>query len=294
MANKSKGTTNYAGFMVFIVYVIVRWAMATHLDVNALASSLGRWAQGLVSSPASAPKDWRGNSQPAVSLMQPARTPDPAESMVGRIAFYPVTGLDELNNGEAGYKKLLGSLARLQAVGLRDAYAKSILPNVLINAHDNCANDKGIGTYVLNCKTIVVNYSDGNMTFEHRTEVEATLAHEWGHHLAAISNLKVSPTENEIVADCFAGVTFGYLVANGLMSQQEATEGINLMIQISNNSENDIHPNEQNRKSAFIGGMAAVAEPNGEFRQLYGQYCASLDSILDVTKVRSMGTSWMG
>jgi hypothetical protein len=185
-------------------------------------------------------------------------------------------------------------LARLQAIGLREDSARSIMPDVLINARNNCASSDEIGSYMPGCKAIVLNYSDGNLTFSHRTELEATLAHEWGHHLAAISSLKVSPTEKEIVADCFAGVTFGYLVANNLISEKEASEGIDLMIQISNNSENGIHPNAQNRKSAFVGGMAAVAEPNGEFGKLYGQYCASLDSIFDVAKVRSLGTSWMG
>ena len=294
MSNPRNGKWNYTGLIVVIVYAIIRWGIPSQQDVNAFASSMSRWAQGPVTSPAAPPKDWRGNSQPAVSLMQPARTPDPAESMFGRIAFYPVAGLDELNNGEAGYKKLAGSMARLQAIGLREGSAKLVVPDVLINARNNCASSDEIGSYMPGCKAIVLNYSDGNLTFSHRTELEATLAHEWGHHLAAISNLKVSPTEKEIVADCFAGVTFGYLVANNLISEKEASEGIDLMIQISNNSENGIHPNAQNRKSAFVGGMAAVAEPYGEFGKLFGQYCASLDSIFDVAKVRALGTSWVG
>ena len=294
MSNPSNGKWNYTGLIVFIVYAIIRWGIPSHQDVNAFTSSISRWAQGPVTSPASTLKNWRGNSQPAVSLMQPARPSDPAESMLGRIAFYPVSGLEELNNGEVGYKKLAGTLARLQAIGLREDSARSIMPDVLINARNSCASSNEIGSYLPGCKAIVLNYSDGNLTFSHRSELEATLAHEWGHHLQAISNLKVSPTEKEIVADCFAGVTFGYLVANNLISQKEASEGIDLMIQISNNSENGIHPNEQNRKSAFVGGMAAVAEPNGEFGKLYGQYCASLDSIFDVEKVRPLGTSWVG
>jgi len=94
MSNLSNGKWNYTGLIVFIVYAIVRWGIPSHQDVSAFASSMSRWAQGQVSSTAAPPKDWRGNSQPAVSLMQPARTPDPAESMVGRIAFYPGAGLD--------------------------------------------------------------------------------------------------------------------------------------------------------------------------------------------------------
>lgn len=294
MSNPSNGKWNYTGLIVFIVYAIIRWGIPSHQDVNAFTSSISRWAQGPVTSPTPPPKNWRGNSQPAVSLMQPARPSDPAESMLGRIAFYPVSGLEELNNGEVGYKKLAGTLARLQAIGLREDSARSIMPDVLINARNSCASSNEIGSYLPGCKAIVLNYSDGNLTFSHRSELEATLAHEWGHHLQAISNLKVSPTEKEIVADCFAGVTFGYLVANNLISQKEASEGIDLMIQFSNNSENGIHPNAQNRKSAFVGGMAAVAQPNGEYAQLYGQYCASLNSIFDVEKVRSLGMSWVG
>ena len=294
MSNPSNGKWNYTGLIIFIVYAIIRWGVPSHQDVNAFTSSISRWAQGPVTSPTSPLKNWRGNSQPAVSLMQPARPSDPAESMLGRIAFYPVSGLEELNNGEVGYKKLAGTLARLQAIGLREDSARSIMPDVLINARNSCASSNEIGSYLPGCTAIVLNYSDGNLTFSHRTELEATLAHEWGHHLQAISNLKVSPTEKEIVADCFAGVTFGYLVANNLITENEASEGIDLMIQFSNNSENGIHPNAQNRKSAFVGGMAAVAQPNGEFGKLYGQYCASLDSIFDVEKVRSLGISWVG
>ena len=294
MTNTRNSPWNYTGLIVFIVYAIIRWGIPSHPDIGAIASSLSLWAQGLVATPTPPPTDWRGNREPAISLMRPVRRADPAESMVGRISFFPVSGLEELNNGEVGYKKLAGTLARLQAIGLREVSAGSIMPDVLINARNSCASSNEIGAYLPGCRAIVLNFSDGNLTFSHRTELEATLAHEWGHHLQAISNLKVSPTEKEIVADCFAGVTFGYLVANNLMSQEEASEGIDLMIQFSNNSENGIHPNEQNRKSAFVGGMAAVAEPNGEFGKLYGQYCASLDSIFDVVKVRTLGMSWVG
>jgi hypothetical protein len=219
---------------------------------------------------------------------------DPALAMQDRIATYPSPWpeLQGLDSGQGNLRKLAGTLARIQFVATRDTSARRLLPTVLINANNQCMKAPTIGAYTHRCQTIKIDYTDGQMAYEHPAEIEAVLAHEWGHHIAQSSGLKVSDTEHEILADCFAGVVFGYYLNNQLITAQEAREAFEMMAEVSNNSESDIHPNKQVRTSAFLGGMSQIAEPQGQYQPLYTQTCGSLEQILDSAKVRSMGLSW--
>ena len=219
---------------------------------------------------------------------------DPAVAMQGRVMTFPSPWpqLQPLDSGQENLRKLSGTLARIQYVAARNPSVRSLLPTVLINGKNDCVNTPTIGLYEPKCQTIKVDYSDGEVFYEHSVEVEVSLAHEWGHHIAMNSGLNVSQTEQEIVADCFAGVVFGYYLNNKLITSEEALQAFQMMAQVSNNSATDIHPNEQNRTSAFLGGMSQVADPQGEYANLYGKTCGSLEQVLDSEKVRSMGLSW--
>ena len=214
-----------------------------------------------------------------------------------KLVFYyssPWSELAHLDNGSDNYKKLAGTLARIQTVAARNADARNQLPVILINGKNQCIDIRSVGLYKYSCQTIKIDYSDEEVSYEFPIEIEAVLSHEWGHHLARTSRLEVSPTEHEIVADCFAGVVFGYYVKNNLISTDEGVKALQMMAQLSNNSEGGIHPNMENRTSAFLGGLAQIAEPAGQYRELYPRYCASLERILDTAKVRSLGLSWKG
>jgi len=223
-------------------------------------------------------------------------SPDPALAMQEQLTTYPSPWpeLQHLDQGQENLKKLSGTLARMQFLAARNASIRSQLPIVLINAKNDCLSSPAVGVYSRQCQTIKIDYTDGSIGFEYPVEIEAVLAHEWGHHLALGSDLRVSGTEHEIVADCFAGVVFGYYIKNALISQDEAVKALQMMAQISNNSETDIHPNLQNRTSAFMGGLARIAEPKGEYGALYDQYCGSLEQIVDTNKIQSMGLTWKG
>ena len=225
-----------------------------------------------------------------------AELPDPALKMQKLVFYYssPWSELAHLDNGSDNYKKLAGTLARIQTVAARNADARNQLPVVLINGKNQCIDTRSVGLYKHSCQTIKIDYSDEEVSYEFPIEIEAVLSHEWGHHLARTSRLEVSPTEHEIVADCFAGVVFGYYVKNNLISTDEGVKALQMMAQLSNNSEGGIHPNMENRTSAFLGGLAQIAEPAGQYRELYPRYCASLERILDTAKVRSLGLSWKG
>lgn len=225
-----------------------------------------------------------------------AELPDPALEMQKLVFYYssPWSELAHLDNGSDNYKKLAGTLARIQSVAARNADARNQLPVVLINGTNKCIDIRSVGLYKHSCQTIKIDYSDEEVSYEFPIEIEAVLSHEWGHHLARTSRLEVSPTEHEIVADCFAGVVFGYYVKNNLISTDEGIKALKMMAQLSNNSEGGIHPNMENRTSAFLGGLAQIAEPAGQYRELYPRYCASLERVLDTAKVRSLGLSWKG
>lgn len=219
---------------------------------------------------------------------------DPALAMHDRVTTFPSPWpqLQQLDSGQNNLRKLAGTLARIQFVAARNNAVRSQLPFVLVNGKNDCVSSLTIGLYEPKCQTIKVDYTDGQIYYEHPVEVEAALAHEWGHHIAMSSGLRVSDTEHEILADCFAGVVFGYYLNNNLINSGEALEAFEMMAQVSNNSESGIHPNQQNRTSAFLGGMSQIADPKGEHGHLYGKTCGSLEQVLDTAKVRSMGLGW--
>ncbi len=214
--------------------------------------------------------------------------------MQDRVTTFPSPWpqLQQLDSSQNNLRKLAGTLARIQFVAARNNAVRSQLPLVLVNGKNDCVSSLTIGLYEPKCQTIKVDYTDGQIYYEHPVEVEAALAHEWGHHIALSSGLRVSDTEHEILADCFAGVVFGYYLNNNLINSGEALEAFEMMAQVSNNSESGIHPNQQNRTSAFLGGMSQIADPKGEHGHLYGKTCGSLEQVLDTAKVRSMGLGW--
>ena len=220
----------------------------------------------------------------------PAPQGDPALLMSNRVFVY--TTSSPLSAYIDDYKKVAGTLARIQVRSLKSESVKNQLPVLMINGNNSCKTTPSIGVYHPGCGSIGIDFSDGSNAYEQDEEVIAAMAHEWGHHLANISGLKMSWNEGEIVSDCFAGLVMGWLHKNNLATKQEVENAGSMMIQIGNNASTGIHPNSQTRWAAFIGGAASATSPGGEQSKMYGMYCGSLDQIVDKDMLIGTPLSW--
>jgi len=223
---------------------------------------------------------------------QPA-LPDPAGAMQAR--FHAATWGDTYAGLDAGidqYRKLSGTLARMQAVGLRNRSAALRLPIVLLNRTNDCFDGHSIGVYSPRCETIKINYGDGHLIYEHPVEIEVVLAHEWGHHLINLSGKRMSPTEAEVVSDCMAGVVFGYYAKHQLITRQEALQAFEMVAAVGNNSAHGHHPNQEVLIKAFAGGLMSIALRHDPKAQEAIAFCSTLEQVLDLDKVREMGVTW--
>ena len=220
--------------------------------------------------------------------------PDPALAMQKRFFGSKLGGtFTTLDEGFSNFQRLSGTLARIQAVSLKRQSMAQQLPAIWINrTREDCFNKPSIGVYNPKCQVIKLDYSDGFLSYEHPTEMEVTIAHEWGHHLISLSGISMSPTEQEVVSDCFAGAVFGYYVKHGLIDLQDATHAIGLVKSVGNNSAHGHHPNQETRVRSFAGGLFSVADPSHPTGQEFMASCPSLSQIIDVAKIREMGLSW--
>lgn len=215
--------------------------------------------------------------------------PDPALFMGSRVFVY--TTSSPLSLAAADYKKIAGTLARMQVRSLRSG-EKYKLPVLIINGNNSCKNSPSLGVYHTACTSIGIDFTNGSLSYEQDEEIIAAIAHEWGHHLAHLAGLNMSWNEGEIVSDCFAGLVMGYLHRNSLATREEVQNAGNMMIQLGNNSGSGIHPNSETRWQAFIGAAATVTNPGGQQSQLYGTYCGSLDNIIDKDKLIHSSLTW--
>ena len=236
----------------------------------------------------------RETSDPKSQEPSQQSSPDPALAMQDRFNGYRWGGAySALDQGFENYQRLSGTLARIQAVALRRREAAHLWPTVLLNASNKaCFDNHHIGAYHPRCQSIKIDYSDGSLTYEHPAEIETTLAHEWGHHLIHLSQVPMSPTEQEVVSDCFAGAVFGYYSRHGLATLEEASLGLQLMADVGNNSAMGHHPNREVRMKSFLGGWFSVASPSHPKAKEAVPSCASLNSVVDIAKIRELGLSW--
>jgi hypothetical protein len=215
---------------------------------------------------------------------------DPATLMSNRVFVY--TTESPLSAAEDDYKKIAGTLARLQVRSLKSESNKYDLPVMMVNGNNSCKTSSSIGVYHPKCESIGVDFTDGNVAYEQDEEIIAALAHEWGHHLSHISGLKMSWNEGEIVSDCYAGLVMGYLHKNSLATKEEVENAGRMMIQIGNNSTTGIHPNSETRWKAFISAAATVTIPGGDQSGMYGAYCGSLDQIINKDRLINSSLYW--
>ncbi len=235
----------------------------------------------------------RAAAQPQAQSQTPRRTPDPALTMQGRFHGSKFGGrYAALDAGFSNYQRLSGTLARIQTLALRRRDRSHQLPTVWINrTREDCLPGPSIGMYNSQSQVIKLDYSDGYSTYEHPVEMEGTLAHEWGHHLSSLSGVAMSPTEQEVISDCFAGAVFGYYFRNNLISLQDAVRAIELVEHVGNNSPSGHHPNREKRLRSFAGGLFSAGNPADPRAPEFMASCTSLDPLVDVKKIREMGTT---
>lgn len=232
------------------------------------------------------------SKEPTRQPSEPTRPPeriDPAAEIKPFISTYSDSRFPNLNDLEQ-YRRGAGDLARVHERMLRDRSRARQYPSILIGAGKftgNCAFPQAtIGAYRLDCKTIQINFTDGNVYYEYPIEILATLAHEYAHHLVniTIGTKAMSGLENELLADCFAGLMIGYWDKYSKVSEQEKTASAEMMIQVSKKEGlnfTDNHGDPGQRLGAFLGGyLRAAGEPSPQ----YENFCRSLDRIIDWDK----------
>ena len=226
--------------------------------------------------------------------VKPLEIPDPAEQMHGKVIAFEDPNYPHLSAYISDYKKVAGMLARLQYYSLNNKSARSDLPTVLINANHFCKTERSIGIYNTKCKSLGIDFFEEGLAYETDVEIITVIAHEWGHHLVNVSNAnsKFSLNENEIVADCFAGLVLGFYHKNSLMTIQEVEKAGNMMMHLGNNGDKGIHPNAETRRKSFISAASYVKFPNSYEARDYNNYCGSLDGILDKNKIAEAKLGW--
>ena len=281
---------HYAFHRVLALVAIVGAALFSLREASLVLNQLKTWAS------ASRPENSSPSSAKTVVTRpgQNISNPDPALAMQGRFHGSKLGGArTALDAGFGNYQRLTGTLARIQAVAFKNRSAARQLPSVWINrTREDCFDRSSIGVYSPKCQVIKLDYTDGYTTYEHPVEMEVTLAHEWGHHLISLSGVAMSPTEQEVVSDCFAGAVFGYYARNNLITLDEATRAINMVAYVGNNSPYGHHPNRETRLRSFAGGLASVYDPSHPSAAELMASCPSLNQIVDVNKIRGMGLSW--
>jgi len=226
--------------------------------------------------------------------VKPLEIPDPAEQMHGKVIAFEDPNYPHLSAYISDYKKVAGMLARLQYYSLNNKSARSDLPTVLINANHFCKTERSIGIYNTKCKLLSIDFFEEELAYETDVEIITVIAHEWGHHLVNVSNanLKFSLNENEIVADCFAGLVLGFYHKNSLMTIQEVEKAGKMMLYLGNNEAKGIHPNSETRLNSFISAYSYIKFPNSNEAKAYSNYCGSLDGILDKNKIAEAKLGW--
>lgn len=283
------------GFLAYGV-LIASFARSTNFDsfVKALVTPTpAAQAQGKSSQekPAQAPSfEWPRKD----AVSSAPEIADPALAMQKRFFGSKLGGtFTTLDEGFTNFRRLSGTLARIQAVSLKRQPLAHQLPAVWINrTRQDCFNKRSIGIYSPKCQVIKLDYTDGHTFYEHPVEMEVTIAHEWGHHLISLSEVAMSPTEQEVVSDCFAGAVFGYYTRNNLITLQEAKHAIDMVAYVGNNSAHGHHPNRETRVRSFIGGMVSVDDPSHPDAAVFKAACPGLHQIVDVAKIREIGLSW--
>ena len=231
----------------------------------------------------------RAKKSPPVT---PKKAYDAAIAMQQKVFYYPDDSLPSLKTDD--YKKAAGDLARIQHKLLINRGRSKDLPTVLIGLgvwkNEKC-NQRlpSIGIYQYggtDCdQLITVNFTDGNLWYEHQIEIIITLAHEWGHHIINLSGEKVSGISNELLSDCFAGVYLAYLHKHGALSEQEFYNGVRLMTQIGNTHGTGIHGSSYQRRNGLISGYGrAFNQYDQESQANWDSYCKGLENVIDLSR----------
>ena len=214
---------------------------------------------------------------------------DPAIEIKDRVWVYsdPETPwLNDLNQ----YRRAAGDLARVQERMIKNRTRSRDYPWIVVGngrfTDKECGVEEGsLGVYNSACNTMQVNFKSRDIFYEYPIEVLTTMAHEQGHHLInlTVGTEKISRLEQELIADCFAGVMHGYWAKWDKISKEEFKKAGEMMIQVSKEEESmtDEHGDSGQRLGAFVAGAARA---NGKMTVQYKNFCVGLDRVIDFSK----------
>ena len=134
------------------------------------------------------------------------------------------------------------------------------------------------------CHRMQINFKADKIVYEQPIEVLTAMMHEQGHHLInlTIGSGNRSRLDQELIADCFAGVMHGYWAKWDKLSEEEFLKAGTMMIQISKHEEGMTeHGDKGQRLGAFVAGAARAG---GKITPQYMNYCLGLEDVLDFSK----------
>ena len=216
---------------------------------------------------------------------------DAAVAIKDRVTFYADSRFPHLTTED--YKKSAGDLARIQFKMLKNRAQAKNYPTVLIGNgswRDEACNEGlptlGLYQYGRDCNELItVNFEAGNLNYEYQIEVLVTLAHEWGHHLINLSGENISGINNELLADCFAGVYLAYLDKYDAITEKEVRDTVKMMSQIGNTHGTGIHGTPAQRVNGLLSGAMFFDNPSDpQNQENWNSYCKGLEDVIDVRK----------
>ena len=78
------------------------------------------------------------------------------------------------------------------------------------------------------------------------------------------------------------------------MTIQEVQQAGKMMMYLGNNNSQGIHPNSETRLRSFASAWSYIAKPNNnDTAKAYGNYCGSLDGIIDKDKIANAKLGWV-
>ena len=264
----------------------------TELDISR-QSRESKPSSTIDSTPAAKPKASKPKPKPKAKAKPKPPKPkyDPALEIKNQVYFFQDTRFPNLNTED--YKKAAGDLARIQYEMIKNRSQAKNYPDILIGNGDwknEVCNAPlptlGLYQYSSECdELITINFEANDVAYEHQIEVLITLAHEWGHHLINLSGENVSAINNELLADCFAGLYVAYLLKYDAITLEEVENALRMMADIGNTHGEGVHGTPLQRMNGLGSGAGFFADrKNPKYRSGWNNYCKGLEDVIDIRK----------
>ena len=198
---------------------------------------------------------------------------------------YGNSGVHSQLNDRELYLDALRDMAGIQDNLIRLTKNVSNYPKVTLGEPEtsHCTKIASPGLYNPACKEIVIIFDNGSIIYETPIEVLYVLAHEYGHHLTNITfGNSLSRLDNELTADCFAGLMTGHWIGQEQLTKADLQRGFMVMAAVAKQEATDAsdpHGDPGQRMGAFAAGIKAYG---GEKGVEFANFCKTLEKVLKI------------